>query len=107
MAETETRPLRMCDSCGGVDTHPRHVFWEGPASSGTSDQTAFKALEAAAGNTDATIGVLRHVRDTETTMKHLDCCRADGCPDGTCDQVTAGAEDLRGDDLLAHLTKES
>ena len=35
--------------------------------------------------------------------KHMDCCRTDGCPDGTCDVVTAGAEGLRGADLLAHI----
>ena len=36
--------------------------------------------------------------------RHFDCCRTAGCPDGSCDVLTAGAEDLRGDDLRAHLT---
>lgn len=36
---------------------------------------------------------------------HLDCCKAAGCPDGMCDITTAGAEDLRGDKLRAHLIK--
>lgn len=34
---------------------------------------------------------------------HMDCCRARGCPDGTCDIITAGAESLRGAKLLAHI----
>jgi hypothetical protein len=33
----------------------------------------------------------------------MDCCAAAGCPDGTCNTQTAGAEDKRGAELLAHL----
>ena len=50
----------------------------------------------------------RHViglADGGTLTRHMDCCRAAGCPEGTCDQVTAGAEDLRDDALLEHLTR--
>ena len=50
----------------------------------------------------------RHVigtADGGTLMRHMDCCREAGCPDGTCDEVTAGAEDLRGDELVQHLTR--
>jgi hypothetical protein len=46
---------------------------------------------------------MAHVRDDRTTMRHMDCCREAGCPDGTCDLVTAGAEDLRGSDLVEHI----
>lgn len=51
----------------------------------------------------------RHVHGTAdggTQMRHMDCCRAAGCPDGTCELVTAGAEELRGDALVQHLTGE-
>lgn len=52
----------------------------------------------------------RHVYaadDGSTMIRHMDCCRDAGCPTGSCDEVTAGAEDLRGDDLLKHLTSRS
>lgn len=37
------------------------------------------------------------------TAPHMDCCKAAGCPDGSCDIVTEGAEKLRGDKFRAHL----
>lgn len=52
----------------------------------------------------------RHVYATDdggTQMRHMDCCREAGCPDGTCVEVTAGAEELRGDELLEHLRTRS
>jgi len=52
----------------------------------------------------------RHVTalaDGSTMMRHMDCCREAGCPDGTCAMVTAGAEDLRGEELIAHLTRST
>jgi len=50
----------------------------------------------------------RHVialADGGTHTRHMDCCREAGCPDGTCDEVTKGAEKLRGDELVQHLTR--
>jgi hypothetical protein len=101
MADEETRPLRMCDSCGGVDDHPRHVYSQGPGDAPTSDEVAEKALLNASPETYREI--LRQVRDDSVTQKHMDCCKADGCPDGTCNIVTEGAEDLKGADLVEHL----
>ena len=52
----------------------------------------------------------RHVialDDGGTLMRHMDCCREAGCFDGSCNEVTAGAENLRGDELLAHLTRST
>ena len=49
----------------------------------------------------------RHVIAQENgtvSMRHMDCCREAGCPDGSCQEVTAGAESLQGDELVAHLT---
>lgn len=96
------RPVRVCDSCGGVDDHPRHVVATEPGRGATRPEVAEAALAAvpAAARAD----VVRQVNDTSTTMKHMDCCRADGCPDGSCHTLTRGAEDKRGADLLAHLT---
>lgn len=47
----------------------------------------------------------KHLRfeDGPDMGRHMDCCRAGGCPDGSCDVVTAGAEELRGVELLDHI----
>lgn len=47
----------------------------------------------------------RHVIAGEdpSIARHLDCCRNVGCPDGTCNVATAGAEDKRGGELVEHL----
>ena len=42
--------------------------------------------------------------DGSTTDRHIDCCAAAGCADGSCDTVLAGAGDKRGDALVKHLT---
>ena len=42
--------------------------------------------------------------DDPSVARHMDCCREAGCPDGSCPVVTKGAEDLRNDELRAHLT---
>lgn len=96
------RPVRMCDVCGGVDAHPRHVFAYAGGDGVTSPEVANQALENA-GSADR-MAILQQIQDNTTIMRHLDCCRETGCPDGTCNYATAGAEDLRGDDLLKHLT---
>lgn len=101
----DQRPVRMCDSCGGVDNHPRHVFATGPDDGASLAEVGAKAIENAAAEDRAAI--IAQAQDTSTIMKHMDCCRADGCPDGTCYQVTAGAEDKRGPALVKHLTQEN
>lgn len=100
------RPLRPCDVCGLVDDHPRHVFAHDPDNGVPTDDTvASQALANARDiSPEAEAAVLKHVRDDSTTYRHMDCCRSVGCPDGTCYQVTAGATDLRGHDLVEHLT---
>lgn len=103
MADTETRPVRVCDSCGGVDDHPRHVYSQDGTTNGrTSPEVAKKAL-AAAGE-EHFEAIYAQITDDTVTYKHMDCCRADGCPDGACDVVTKGAEDKKGMALVKHLT---
>lgn len=106
MAEAEIRPMRGCDVCGGVDDHPRHVFAHAPGEGVTEPAVAEKMIEVAkaTGDPAAITAVVAQIQDTSTIYRHMDCCREAGCPDGTCNQVTAGAEDLRGMDLVAHLT---
>jgi hypothetical protein len=87
------RALRVCDLCGGVDDHPRHVL--------TGVEMIARVLEQAPAEEAARL--VRELVDTGSQDRHMDCCRAAGCPAGTCGPQTAGAEDLRGGDLLAHL----
>lgn len=100
----EARPMRICDACGQVDDHPRHVIAYAPGDGVTPSEVAVKAVELA-GPLGVTDQVMRQITDTSTMMYHMDCCRMAGCPDGTCNEVTAGAEDLKGDKLVRHLTK--
>jgi hypothetical protein len=101
---SEQRPKRMCDSCGQVDDHPRHVFATAPGDSQSLAEVAAKAIEAA--SAEDRPAIIAQAQDTSTTMKHMDCCRTDGCPDGTCAQVTAGAEGKTGNALVKHLTSQ-
>lgn len=101
----EKRPVRMCDACGGVDDHPRHVFAFADGD-GKSDAAIAAAALRNASEEDAP-AIMAQIQDNSTTMRHMDCCREAGCPDGTCNTVTAGAEDKRGPALVKHLTSRS
>lgn len=102
MAENETRPLRLCDSCGQVDDHPRHVVAHAPGAGATDGEIAARALRNAPEEAYET--VIAQIRDDALIAKHMDCCAADGCPDGSCDKVVAEAQGRQGDSLVAHLT---
>lgn len=97
------RALRVCDLCGGVDDHPRHVLAGGEVGKYEPPTVELigKVLEQAPPEEAARL--VRELVDTGSQDRHMDCCRAVGCPAGTCGPQTAGAEDLRGADLLAHL----
>jgi len=101
------RTLKVCDLCGGVDDHPRHILAGGDP--GAFPQPTQEVLAAVADNAppEERGRLLASLMDTGTTERHMDCCREAGCPDGTCAAQTAGAEDLRGADLLNHLTEGS
>lgn len=97
------RPLRVCDICGQVDDHPRHVI-AGPDPNTfprVPDDIVDKVLAAAPEQDRGRL--LRDLLDTGSSDRHLDCCRQAGCPDGSCDLVTQGAEQLRGGELRQHL----
>jgi hypothetical protein len=102
------RPLRVCDLCGGVDDHPRHVIASGgrdvfPA---PSDEIVSRVLDSAPAEHRARL--LRELQDTSSSDRHMDCCREAGCPDpdNNCAALTEGAEQARGAKLLKHLTRE-
>jgi hypothetical protein len=101
------RALRVCDLCGGVDDHPRHVLAGGDPDTFPRPTPEMVRLVLEAAPADEADRLLGDLLDTGTSDRHMDCCRTAGCPDGSCNTVTAGAEDLRGADLLNHLTKEA
>lgn len=96
------RPLRVCDLCGAVDDHPRHVLSGGDGFPRPGRHIVDLVMASAPATERARL--VEELLDTHASDRHMDCCRAAGCPDGTCDVQTAGAEGLRGGDLLAHLT---
>lgn len=75
--ESTDRVPVPCHGCGAVDDHPRHIV--------------INSL------TD----------DNQNSVRHLDCCVADGgCPDH-CEPVLAAAGGAHGLELAAHLQAQS
>ncbi len=99
------RALQVCDLCGGVDDHPRHQFVGGVAGQAIirPPSEAMVAKVMANSPEQHRAEMVARLTNVTTTDRHLDCCRADGCPTGECDARTAGAEHLRGGALLEHL----
>lgn len=99
---------RVCDLCGGVDDAPRHVV----AFSGFGDDLAAEASDELFDKVLAAEGLsggdrreaVRALNDRTVHVRHLDCCAAAGCPDGTCNAIhalTTGANVERGQELHA------
>jgi hypothetical protein len=96
------RALRVCDLCGGVDDHPRHVI-AGTAEDAfarPSDEIVNKVLDAAPAGDRARL--VRDLTDTTSSDRHLDCCAAAGCPTGTCGPQVGDAPGI-GKKMLDHL----
>jgi hypothetical protein len=96
------RVLRVCDLCGGVDDHPRHVIaGTDPANfEKPSDDIVNKVLDSAP--RDERGRLLADLMDTSSSDRHLDCCAAAGCPTGTCSPQVADAPGT-GRKMLDHL----
>lgn len=102
------RAIKVCDRCGGVDDHPRHI------QAGTvAGETPFPAardevLEAVLVNVEK-LGLdakdrarlVRDLTDQTSTEKHIDCCAADGCL--TCAPQVSGADGKTGKAMLDHI----
>lgn len=104
MSKQEERPLRICDVCGQVDDHPRHVIAYAPGEAPPVNQEQIAAvidLEGFDGAQKAAF--IADLQDTTLQLRHMDCCRSVGCPTGSCNEVP----DLRGPKLLAHIQKGS
>jgi hypothetical protein len=93
------RALRVCDICGGVDDHPRHVLAGGlpgqfpPPTAETLQHVMDTAPSAERGR------LALELMDTGSSDRHMDCCRTAGCPTGQCDKLP----DLIGADLVKHI----
>lgn len=102
---SDTRPVRVCDICGGVDDHPRHVIAHAPGQAPAVDQDL---IETVIGNekldAKTRAAVVRDLQDTTIQLRHMDCCREVGCPDGSCELVLAEANGAKGAALVKHLT---
>jgi hypothetical protein len=95
MSETDTRPFRLCEACGQVDDHPRHVVATAPGDGATPPELAEKALNEAAEAGYPLQALLLQLRDDAVLEKHMDCCAADGCE--TCaEQLSVAGDDNHG-----------
>lgn len=96
------RVLRVCDLCGAVDDHPRHVIagTESGAFARPSDEILNKVIDAAPAEERARL--IQDLIDTTSSDRHLDCCAAAGCPTGTCGPQVEGAPGV-GRQMLDHL----
>jgi hypothetical protein len=101
------RPVRVCDVCGGIDDHPRHVIAGDPGTHAPSPAIVRAVVDGGqAYPPEVANALLEDLLDTSSQNRHLDCCRSVGCPGGSCDvagELVDGAAGLRGADLLAHL----
>lgn len=95
------RALKVCDECGGVDDHPRHVFAGGVRGShpAPSQEIVQRVIDDAPPAEAARL--IRELLDTGSTERHMDCCRKAGCPTGDCDKMP----DKTGKALLDHIVK--
>lgn len=98
------RVLKVCDVCGGVDDHPRHVIAGTTAGVFEPDPSVVRkvAQNAPADEVDRLVA---DVLDTSSQERHLDCCAEVGCPTGSCNDILAAAGSRRGAALLKHITK--
>lgn len=100
--ETEERPLRGCELCGGVDTDPRHVVATPVGEAGVPDADMIRTL-VANGIGDE---MLNEIMQNDTQVRHMDCCAMAGCPaeDGAkCGDPERAGSGLTRDELLAHI----
>lgn len=98
------RPLRVCDLCGAVDDHPRHVVAGNIRGTFAPSDGALERVMAEAPDGERN-RLVRELMDTTSSDRHLDCCRDNGCPDGSCGVMTEGAGAKTGKAMLDHLMK--
>ena len=91
------RALRICDVCGGVDDHPRHILAAGVGEIPVNQENLAKVLADESLAPEDKARIVADIVDTTTQLRHMDCCTNVGCPDGTCNRHS---NDLKGGALL-------
>lgn len=86
------RPLRLCDLCGGLDDHPRHVI-DGVTIGKPSDET-LEMFDLSG----APVSAIEQLFSPTVRVRHIDCCAAAGCP--VCQVTEKATEGKRGDELI-------
>lgn len=95
---TPARLKRLCDLCGGLDDHPRHVFGVPTGFPGAVPSDEF--IDKIPDGTPAR--AIAEVLDPGTLVRHMDCCAATGCDVCTAAEATHSGQ-LRGPELVAHI----
>jgi len=98
------RPLRICDVCGGVDDHPRHLVAAALGEIPVNQANLAKVLADNSLDPDTKAAIVADIVDTTTQYRHFDCCTNVGCPDGTCDRLP---NSLTGTALLDAILAET
>jgi hypothetical protein len=103
------RAFRVCDLCGGVDDHPRHVIAGGTPEDvfprPTTDMVRLVMENATRAKLDTAAAdrALADLLDTTSSDRHIDCCAAAGCPNGLCDVQMRSAGSKTGRAMMDHL----
>jgi hypothetical protein len=101
------RVLRVCDLCGQVDDHPRHVIAGSEAGKfplPVGDMARLVMQNSANLSVEEQNRLLTDLIDTSSSDRHLDCCATAGCPTNTCGPQVADGKGKTGTAMLNHLT---
>jgi hypothetical protein len=94
---TAGRHMRLCDVCGGLDDHPRHVTAVPPGFPGAVPTDSF--LDGLPDGVPAR--AVAELMDPGTVVRHMDCCASRGC--GVCTEAAKTHDGLLGEGLLGHI----
>jgi hypothetical protein len=94
------RPLRGCEACGAVDDHPKHSVLVAPDDpAGVLKPEILQMLL----DNGISAAALIEIQDTQTVLRHVDCCAAKGCPTGICEKSIQGWDGTTGLGMMEHL----
>jgi len=100
------RVKHVCDVCGGFDDHPRHSMYAPGAEQAVPDPALVVRVAKTLPDDADGAQAMKDLMDTATIVRHMDCCRDVGCPDGSCGSVLDAAGGKTGDPLVKHLTAQ-
>lgn len=97
---------RVCDLCGKIDTAPRHRIAFAPGDALAPTEAMVAGVLASGEDPKVIAAAVAELYDTSIRSAHMDCCKDNGCFDGTCNAVfeKAGSKVLQDDKLRTYLT---